>query len=129
MVSSKNLFIYLYVIFFWKLIEIIHFLRVCCNLLWRCSFCIIVSFVMGKYCFDKLIFLVDRSTKGASKARRDMINNAICSMRDLLPLPESARQRLSQLQIMSLACCFIRKSNYLTRCKLSFRLNKGYTQC
>ncbi|XP_013382208.1 neuronal PAS domain-containing protein 4 isoform X2 [Lingula anatina] len=56
-----------------------------------------------------------RSTKGASKVRRDQINNEILVVRDLLPLPESARQRLSQLQIMSLACIFIRKSNYFAR--------------
>ncbi|CAH1792214.1 unnamed protein product [Owenia fusiformis] len=56
-----------------------------------------------------------RSTKGASKQRRDQINNEIATLRDLLPLPESSRQRLSQLQVMSLACVFIRKCNYITR--------------
>jgi len=56
-----------------------------------------------------------RSTKGASKQRRDLINTEISHMRDLLPLPESARQRLSQLQIMSMACCYIRKCNYFSR--------------
>lgn len=60
-----------------------------------------------------------RSTKGASKHRRDLINNEISVLRDLLPLPESARQRLSQLQIMSLGCCYIRKCNYLARCKFN----------
>ena len=56
-----------------------------------------------------------RSTKGASKQRRDLINGEIGNLRDMLPLPESARQRLSQLQIMSLACCYIRKCNYFAR--------------
>ena len=58
-----------------------------------------------------------RSNKGASKQRRDQINGEISVMRDLLPLPESARQRLSQLQIMSLSCVFIRKCNVLQKSK------------
>ncbi|GFS26746.1 neuronal PAS domain-containing protein 4 [Elysia marginata] len=36
-------------------------------------------------------------------------------MRDLLPLPESSRQRLSQLQIMSLTCVYVRKCNILQK--------------
>ncbi|XP_076441565.1 uncharacterized protein LOC143280775 [Babylonia areolata] len=56
---------------------------------------------------------LDRSNKGASKQRRDLINAEIAIMRDLLPLTESARQRLSQLQVMSLSCVFIRKCNVL----------------
>ncbi|GFO34703.1 neuronal pas domain-containing protein 4, partial [Plakobranchus ocellatus] len=55
----------------------------------------------------------DRSNKGASKQRRDQINAEIATMRDLLPLPESSRQRLSQLQIMSLTCVYVRKCNIL----------------
>lgn len=58
---------------------------------------------------------LERSNKGASKQRRDQINGEISVMRDLLPLPESARQRLSQLQIMSLSCVFIRKCNVLQK--------------
>lgn len=58
---------------------------------------------------------LERSNKGASKQRRDQINNEIGTLRDLLPLPESARQRLSQLQIMSLSCVFIRKCNILQK--------------
>ncbi|KAK3092513.1 hypothetical protein FSP39_003837 [Pinctada imbricata] len=58
---------------------------------------------------------LERSNKGASKQRRDQINNEIGTMRDLLPLPESSRQRLSQLQIMSLSCVFIRKCNILQK--------------
>ncbi|CAL1542372.1 unnamed protein product [Lymnaea stagnalis] len=55
----------------------------------------------------------EKSNKGASKQRRDQINAEIATMRDLLPLPESSRQRLSQLQIMSLTCVYIRKCNVL----------------
>lgn len=58
---------------------------------------------------------LERSNKGASKQRRDQINGEISTMRDLLPLPESARQRLSQLQIMSLSCVYIRKCNLLQK--------------
>ena len=50
--------------------------------------------------------------KGASKMRRDMINGEIANLRDLLPLPSSTRQRLSQLQLMALVCVYVRKSNY-----------------
>ncbi|XP_069187369.1 PAS domain-containing protein cky-1-like [Procambarus clarkii] len=53
-----------------------------------------------------------KSTKGASKMRRDLLNAEICQLRDLLPLPPSTRQRLSQLQLMALVCVYVRKSNY-----------------
>ncbi|XP_076069659.1 uncharacterized protein LOC143041546 isoform X2 [Oratosquilla oratoria] len=53
-----------------------------------------------------------KSTKGASKLRRDLINAEIGQLRDLLPLPPSTRQRLSQLQLMALVCVYVRKSNY-----------------
>ncbi|XP_070181766.1 single-minded homolog 2-like [Littorina saxatilis] len=58
---------------------------------------------------------LDRSNKGASKQQRDQINSEIAVMRDLLPLPETARQRLSQLQVMSLCCVYIRKCNVLNK--------------
>lgn len=65
---------------------------------------------------EELAFLdLERSNKGASKQRRDQINGEISTMRDLLPLQESARQRLSQLQIMSLSCVYIRKCNILQK--------------
>ncbi|XP_021363298.1 neuronal PAS domain-containing protein 4B-like [Mizuhopecten yessoensis] len=65
---------------------------------------------------DELALLdLERSNKGASKQRRDQINSEIGVMRDLLPLPESSRQRLSQLQVMSLSCVFIRKCNILQK--------------
>ncbi|XP_071513790.1 uncharacterized protein [Panulirus ornatus] len=53
-----------------------------------------------------------KSTKGASKMRRDLLNAEIGQLRDLLPLPPSTRQRLSQLQLMALVCVYVRKSNY-----------------
>ncbi|XP_037797203.1 neuronal PAS domain-containing protein 4-like, partial [Penaeus monodon] len=53
-----------------------------------------------------------KSTKGASKMRRDLLNSEISQLRDLLPLPPSTRQRLSQLQLMALVCVYVRKSNY-----------------
>jgi len=53
-----------------------------------------------------------KSTKGASKLRRDLINTEISQLRDLLPLPASTRQRLSQLQLMALVLVYVRKSNY-----------------
>ena len=59
-----------------------------------------------------------KSTKGASKMRRDMINSEIAHLRDLLPLPSSTRQRLSQLQLMALVCVYVRKSNYFEQGKV-----------
>ena len=44
--------------------------------------------------------------------RRDLLNAEIGQLRDLLPLPQSTRQRLSQLQLMALVCVYVRKSNY-----------------
>ena len=70
--------------------------------------------------YDYKFFVLFRSNKGASKQRRDQINNEIGTLRDLLPLPESSRQRLSQLQIMSLSCVFIRKCNILQKRKSIF---------
>lgn len=55
---------------------------------------------------------VTKSTKGASKQRRDQINAEIAKLRELLPLPASTRQRLSQLQLMALVLVYVRKSNY-----------------
>lgn len=57
-------------------------------------------------------FETNKSTKGASKLRRDLINAEIANLRDLLPLPQSTRQRLSQLQLMALVCVYVRKANY-----------------
>ncbi|XP_023239313.1 neuronal PAS domain-containing protein 4-like isoform X1 [Centruroides sculpturatus] len=57
-------------------------------------------------------FDANKSTKGASKLRRDLINAEIANLRDLLPLPSSTRQRLSQLQLMALVCVYVRKANY-----------------
>lgn len=67
-----------------------------------------------------------KSTKGASKLRRDLINSEIANLRDLLPLPSSTRQRLSQLQLMALVCVYVRKSNYFQQGKIFFIKNKVY---
>lgn len=62
--------------------------------------------------FSVFSFDGTKSTKGASKMRRDLINAEIANLRDLLPLPSSTRQRLSQLQLMALVCVYVRKANY-----------------
>lgn len=51
-----------------------------------------------------------RSTKGASKARRDHINHEIKNMQALLPISQEDRERLSYLHSMALICTYIRKS-------------------
>ncbi|XP_068442037.1 neuronal PAS domain-containing protein 4A [Clinocottus analis] len=56
-----------------------------------------------------------RSTKGASKARRDQINAEIRILKDLLPISEADKARLSYLHIMSLACMYTRKSVFFTQ--------------
>jgi Helix-loop-helix DNA-binding domain len=63
-----------------------------------------------------------KSTKGASKLRRDLINSEIANLRDLLPLPPSTRQRLSQLQLMALVCVYVRKANYFTQGMYMYKL-------
>ncbi|XP_072402156.1 PAS domain-containing protein cky-1 [Diabrotica undecimpunctata] len=64
------------------------------------------------YHSSNLRFDANKSTKGASKLRRDLINAEIANLRELLPLPPSTRQRLSQLQLMALVCVYVRKANY-----------------
>ncbi|KRY54640.1 Neuronal PAS domain-containing protein 4 [Trichinella britovi] len=54
----------------------------------------------------------DTSTRGASKQRRALINYEIDQLKLYLPVCSTIRQRLFQLQVMSLACVFIRKYNY-----------------
>uniref|UniRef100_A0A8C1SVX2 Neuronal PAS domain protein 4 like n=1 Tax=Cyprinus carpio TaxID=7962 RepID=A0A8C1SVX2_CYPCA len=51
-----------------------------------------------------------RSTKGASKARRDHINGEIRNMRALLPISAEDQERLSYLHSMSLICTYVRKT-------------------
>lgn len=60
-----------------------------------------------------------KSTKGASKLRRDLINTEIAQLRELLPLSNVTRQRLSQLQLMALVLVYVRKSNYFCNGKYS----------
>ncbi|KAL3096479.1 hypothetical protein niasHT_029838 [Heterodera trifolii] len=54
-----------------------------------------------------------RSTRGASKQRRDQINLELAQIRHLLPLAESTKERLFQLQVMALCCVWIRKYHAL----------------
>ncbi|XP_059486511.1 PAS domain-containing protein cky-1 [Neocloeon triangulifer] len=70
---------------------------------------------MTEYFVTMCSFDSTKSTKGASKLRRDLINSEIANLRDLLPLPPSTRQRLSQLQLMALVCVYVRKANYFTQ--------------
>ncbi|XP_041416620.1 neuronal PAS domain-containing protein 4A-like isoform X2 [Xenopus laevis] len=56
-----------------------------------------------------------RSTKGASKARRDQINAEIRNLKELLPISEGDKVRLSYLHIMSLACIYTRKSVFFSK--------------
>ncbi|TSL04264.1 Neuronal PAS domain-containing protein 4B [Bagarius yarrelli] len=56
-----------------------------------------------------------RSTKGASKARRDQINAEIRNLKDLLPISDADKARLSYLHIMSLACMYTRKSVFFSQ--------------
>ncbi|CAD5222879.1 unnamed protein product [Bursaphelenchus okinawaensis] len=55
----------------------------------------------------------DPGSRGASKQRRELINIEIQKIRDLLPLNSCVKDRLFQLQVMSLACIYIRKHKYL----------------
>uniref|UniRef100_A0A3B3RYT8 Neuronal PAS domain protein 4 n=1 Tax=Paramormyrops kingsleyae TaxID=1676925 RepID=A0A3B3RYT8_9TELE len=61
-----------------------------------------------------------RSTKGASKARRDQINAEIRSLKELLPISDADKARLSYLHIMSLACMYTRKSVFFSEGTASF---------
>ncbi|XP_030855050.1 neuronal PAS domain-containing protein 4B-like [Strongylocentrotus purpuratus] len=57
---------------------------------------------------------MQRSTGKASKLRRDQINSEIETLRHLLPLPSAVKARLSYLQVMSLACVYIRTGNFFS---------------
>ncbi|NXC44237.1 NPAS4 protein, partial [Penelope pileata] len=49
-----------------------------------------------------------RSTKGASKARRDQINAELQALRSLLPISAREKERLSYLHTMALVCLRLR---------------------
>jgi len=63
-----------------------------------------------------------RSTKGASKARRDQINAEIRNLKDLLPISDADKARLSYLHIMSLACIYTRKSVFFSQGRVNLKL-------
>lgn len=85
-------------------------------------FFVSISHILTYFCVFIFTFRFDanKSTKGASKLRRDLINSEIANLRDLLPLPQSTRQRLSQLQLMALICVYVRKANYFQQGKFTF---------
>ncbi|XP_055672673.1 neuronal PAS domain-containing protein 4 [Falco peregrinus] len=49
-----------------------------------------------------------RSTKSASKARRDQINAEVQALRSLLPISAQEKERLSYLHTMALVCLWLR---------------------
>ena len=51
----------------------------------------------------------------SSKQRRELINQEIDYIRTLLPLKNKSLQRLSQLEVMSMACIYIRRCHFLGR--------------
>ncbi|KAJ7987328.1 hypothetical protein DPEC_G00325340 [Dallia pectoralis] len=54
--------------------------------------------------------LSHRSTKGASKARRDQINEEIRNMKALLPILQDDQERMSYLHSMAVITAYIRKN-------------------
>ncbi|XP_022094630.1 uncharacterized protein LOC110981396 [Acanthaster planci] len=56
-----------------------------------------------------------RSTSKASKQRRELIKTEIDRLRELLPLPNAVKARLSFLHVMSLACVYVRKGHYFSQ--------------
>lgn len=54
-----------------------------------------------------------RPTKIASKRRRDLLNAEISCIRNLLPLTEIQRQRLSQIQVMSLCNAYVAINGFM----------------
>ncbi|XP_073681099.1 neuronal PAS domain-containing protein 4B [Garra rufa] len=66
-----------------------------------------------------------RSTKGASKARRDQINAEIRNLKDLLPISDADKARLSYLHIMSLACIYTRKSVFFSQAAAGHDLSES----
>ena len=108
--------LYIYIFIFLSIIIIIinpNFLF--CFFLFFIHSCNTCLFISSFASFD-----ATKSTKGASKLRRDLINSEIANLRDLLPLPSSTRQRLSQLQLMALVCVYVRKANYFQNGKSVF---------
>lgn len=98
-----------------KNIVLLHCLS-CRQLFYRFPFFILFFFLFYEQKKNNR-FDTNKSTKGASKLRRDLINTEIANLRDLLPLPQSTRQRLSQLQLMALVCVYVRKANYFQQGK------------
>uniref|UniRef100_A0A5S6R2R9 BHLH domain-containing protein n=1 Tax=Trichuris muris TaxID=70415 RepID=A0A5S6R2R9_TRIMR len=66
----------------------------------------------------------NRSTRGASKQRRALINQEIDQLKLQLPIPTVTKQRLFQLQIMALTCAHVRKYWFTNTV-----LPKAYSSC
>lgn len=108
----------------WLLSHICERARLYSNCFTRFSFVlfcfIFLNLLFPPICLCTCRFDANKSTKGASKMRRDLINAEIANLRDLLPLPQSTRQRLSQLQLMALVCVYVRKANYFQQGEWNF---------
>ncbi|KAK6489206.1 neuronal PAS domain-containing protein 4-like [Huso huso] len=76
----------------------------------RIPLCKSTCFTAAEIINQRIPYKPFRSTKGASKARRDHINAEIRNMRALLPVSEDEKERLSYLHTMSVACSYVRKS-------------------
>lgn len=98
------------------------------------SGCCVPNWIVGHLIHHLFLFYIffssfdaSKSTKGASKLRRDLINTEIGHLRDLLPLPASTRQRLSQLQLMALVCVYVRKANYFQQGERELIISESFT--
>ncbi|KAK9412115.1 neuronal PAS domain-containing protein 4 [Crotalus adamanteus] len=69
-----------------------------------------------------------RSTKGASKARRDQINVELQTLRSLLPISEQEKEQLSYLHTMALVCFHIRETQLFNPVLLEPQFDKHFLQ-
>ncbi|XP_041107386.1 neuronal PAS domain-containing protein 4-like [Polyodon spathula] len=76
----------------------------------RIPLCKSTCFTAAEEINQRIPYKPFRSTKGASKARRDHINAEIRNMRALLPISEDEKESLPYLHTMSVICSYIRKS-------------------
>ncbi|MGH0170217.1 UNVERIFIED_CONTAM: hypothetical protein FKN15_058768 [Acipenser sinensis] len=76
----------------------------------RIPLCKSTCFTAAEKINQRIPYKPFRSTKGASKARRDHINAEIRNMRALLPISEDEKESLPYLHTMSVVCSYVRKS-------------------
>jgi len=55
-----------------------------------------------------------RSTKVASKVRRAAMGSELASLRRMVPISQTAKRRMSQIQLMSIATAYITKTTRLS---------------